>query len=85
MIGSISSGEEFYKATCLELLEKADDIAMWDAFLEGQTKLFFDGEFQLIPKEIFGGNSVLTEIQASKVVEKIKSIEKNFHNKLLIG
>lgn len=39
---------EYDKADCLELLGKADTAELWDVFLEGQTKLFFDSEVQWI-------------------------------------
>lgn len=38
------------KTTCLEELEKATDFELWDVFLEGQAKLFFDSEFKWIHK-----------------------------------
>ena len=41
------------KTTCLEELEKATDAQLWDVFLEGQSKLFFDSEFAWIAKGIW--------------------------------
>ena len=38
------------KTTCLEQLETATDTELWDTFLQGQTKLFFDPEFIWIAK-----------------------------------
>lgn len=47
---SLSHLIETDKTTCLEELEKAADTQLWDAFLEGQAKLFFDSEFAWIAK-----------------------------------
>lgn len=38
------------KAACLEQLEKATDAELWDVFLEGQSKIFFDAEFMWMAK-----------------------------------
>lgn len=48
---SLSNLIEYDKASCLEHLEKATDAELWDALLEGQTKLFFDYESRWIAKE----------------------------------
>lgn len=44
---------EFDKTTCLQRLETADDSELWDVFLKGQTKLFFDSEFQWVADKIW--------------------------------
>lgn len=41
------------KTTYLENLEKATDAQLWDVFLEGQSKLFFDSEFAWMAKGIW--------------------------------
>jgi SAM-dependent methyltransferase len=43
---SLNNLIEYNKADCLGLLEKADTAELWDVFLEGQAKLFFDSEVQ---------------------------------------
>lgn len=50
---SLSNLIEYDKVTCLERLEKAEDAELWDFFLAGQAKLFFDSEFQWILKQVW--------------------------------
>lgn len=47
---SLSNLIDADKTTCLEELEKATDTQLWDVFLEGQSRLFFDSEFAWISK-----------------------------------
>jgi|GEM_PF-2728239 ubiquinone/menaquinone biosynthesis C-methylase UbiE len=42
---------EYDEKTCLEALQKAELSDLWDAFLRGQTKLFFDEEIKLFKEE----------------------------------
>jgi SAM-dependent methyltransferase len=58
---SLSNLVECDKATCLEELEKATDSQLWDNFLEGQAKLFFDSEFIWIAKGVWwqGAKNIL--------------------------
>lgn len=58
---SLSNLIETDKATCLGELEKATDARLWDSFLKGQAKLFFDSEFAWINKGVWWqrANSVL--------------------------
>jgi hypothetical protein len=46
--GSLRNLIEYDKLTCLDQLEKASKEELWDAFLEGQTKLFFESEIKWI-------------------------------------
>lgn len=82
--GSLRNLIEFDKATCLEQLENASKEQLWDAFLEGQARLFFDSEIQWIANqnwfdqaktvlEIGSGNGVYL----SKFAEKFQ--DKSFH------
>ncbi len=41
------------KLSCLAELENATDSELWDSYLEGQSKLFFDSEYQWLSKEIW--------------------------------
>lgn len=78
---------EYNEKTCLEYLEKATDAELWDIFLEGQAKLFFDSEFQWINKanwwkesenvlEIGSGNgSYLYRLSSQFNEKKFRGIE----------
>ena len=50
---SLNNLVESDRGTCLNQLGKATDAQLWDNFLEGQAKLFFDQEFIWITKEIW--------------------------------
>lgn len=79
---------EIDKVTCLEELTKATDADLWDAFLEGQTQLFFESESSWIAKgdwwdeardilEIGSGNGAYLYALSQKFQNKIfKGIEK---------
>lgn len=82
--GSLRNLIEYDKTTCLEQLEKASKEELWDAFLEGQAKLFIDSEIQWIADqdwfqkaqnilEIGSGNGAYL----SKLAEKFQ--DKTFH------
>lgn len=82
--GALSNLIEYDKATCLEQLQKASKEELWDVFLDGQAKLFFDSEIEWIAKqdwwkqainvlEIGSGNGAYL----SKLAEKFP--KKSFH------
>jgi SAM-dependent methyltransferase len=48
----------FDKTSCLEQLQQATDVELWDAFLEGQANLFFDSEFDWIAKNSWWRDSL---------------------------
>ncbi len=53
---------KYDKATCVKYLEEAKSQELWDHFLKGQSKLFFDSEFQWISKQTWWQ-------QAKKILE----------------
>lgn len=85
---SLNNLRESDKATCLEELEKATDAQLWDVFLEGQSKLFFDSEFAWIAKGIWwqkaenileigsGNGAYLYQLSQQFQDRKYKGIEK---------
>jgi SAM-dependent methyltransferase len=44
--GSLRNLIEYDKTTCIEQLKYATKEELWDAFLEGQLRLFYNSEFQ---------------------------------------
>lgn len=84
----LSNLVESDKTTCLEALGKATDAELWDVFLEGQSKLFFDSELVWIAKGIWwqeaknvleigsGNGSYLYKLSSQAQDKMFKGVEK---------
>ena len=76
---------KYDKSECLERLETATNEELWDAFLEGQTELFFEPEFQWIANQDWWKNVISVLEIGSGNGAYLSKLADQFQEKTFLG